>query len=74
MLRQCHLQPVVFRYARPEDRWVQAVQLQPGMVIVRCNGIDLVDEQALADAIAQSLGVLRMDLLVEWTLCSKIMA
>ena len=42
-----------------------AVRLQPGMVIVRCNGVDLVDEQALADVIAQSQGVLRMDLLVD---------
>jgi hypothetical protein len=41
-----------------------AVSLQAGMVIVRCNGVDLVDEQALADVIAQSQGVLRMDLLM----------
>ena len=40
------------------------VGLQPGMVITRCNGIDLFDEAALGDAIAQSGGVLQMDLLL----------
>lgn len=39
-----------------------AVGLQPGMVITRCNGIDLVDETALQQAIAASGGVLQMDL------------
>ena len=41
-----------------------AVGLQPGMVITRCNGIDLVDETALGDVITQSNGVLQMDLLI----------
>lgn len=41
-----------------------AVGLQPGMVITRCNGIDMVDEAALAQAIAISGGVLQMDLLL----------
>ena len=38
------------------------VGLTPGMVITRCNGIDLFDEAALGDAISQSGGVLQMDL------------
>lgn len=42
----------------------EAVGLQPGMVITRCNGIDMVDEAALAQAIAVSGGVLQMDLLL----------
>ena len=41
-----------------------AVGLEPGMVITRCNGIDLVDETALSDVIEQSYGVLQMDLLI----------
>jgi hypothetical protein len=40
------------------------VGLQPGMVITRCNGVDLVDETALNHVIEQSHGVLRMDLLL----------
>lgn len=40
------------------------VGLAPGMVITRCNGTDLVDETALADVIAQSEGVLQMDLIL----------
>jgi hypothetical protein len=42
----------------------EAVGLQPGMVITRCNGIDMVDEAALAHAIGTSGGVLQMDLLL----------
>jgi hypothetical protein len=42
----------------------EAVGLQPGMVITRCNGIDMVDEAALAHAISTSGGVLQMDLLL----------
>jgi hypothetical protein len=41
-----------------------AVGLQPGMVITRCNGIDMIDEAALGQAIAQSGGALQMDLLL----------
>lgn len=40
------------------------VGLQAGMVITRCNEIDLFDEAALGDAIDHSHGVLRMDLLL----------
>ena len=41
-----------------------AVGLQPGMVITRCNGIDMLDEAALAQAIGTSGGALQMDLLL----------
>lgn len=41
-----------------------AVGLQPGMVITHCNGVELIDETALAQVIEQSRGVLRMDLLI----------
>ena len=44
-----------------------AVGLQPGMIITRCNGIDLVDETVLPQVIAQSGGVLQMDLLLSGT-------
>lgn len=37
--------------------------LQPGMVIVRCNGIALVDEESVAEAIASSGGALRLEVL-----------
>lgn len=40
------------------------VGLQPGMVITRCNGVDLVDETALNQVIEHSDGVLQMDLLL----------
>lgn len=41
----------------------EAVGLQPGMVLVNCNGIDMVDEAAMQRAIAISGGVLQMTLL-----------
>lgn len=41
----------------------EAVGLQPGMVLVNCNGIDMVDEAAMQQAIAISGGVLKMTLL-----------
>ena len=34
--------------------------LKPGMVITRCNGIDLVDEAAMPRAIEQSGGLLKL--------------
>jgi len=40
------------------------VGLTSGMVITRCNGIDLVDENALAEVISRSGGVLQMELLL----------
>ena len=40
------------------------VGLEPGMVITRCNGIDLVDEASMAQVIEQSGGVLQMELLL----------
>ena len=43
------------------------VGLQPGMVITRCNGVDLFDEQVLEQVIAQSQGVLRLDLVLNDT-------
>lgn len=39
--------------------------LQPGMVITRCNGIDLVSEQAVGLALAAPNGLLQMEVLVE---------
>lgn len=41
------------------------VGLKPGMVMTNCNGIDLVDEASLAEAIRISGGVLNMTLLSE---------
>jgi len=41
----------------------ELVGLQPGMVMTSCNGIDLVDEDSLAQAIRISGGVLNMTLL-----------
>jgi S1-C subfamily serine protease len=41
-----------------------SVGLLPGMVITRCNGVDLVDETALQNVIENSGGVLKMDLLL----------
>jgi hypothetical protein len=41
-----------------------SVGLLPGMVITRCNGVDLVDETALQYVIENSQGVLKMDLLL----------
>ena len=43
------------------------VGLQPGMVITRCNGVGLFDEQVLEKAIAQSQGVLQLDLVLNDT-------
>ena len=40
-----------------------AVGIQPGMVITTCNGIALVDENSMAEAIRISGGVLQMTLL-----------
>jgi S1-C subfamily serine protease len=37
--------------------------LRQGMVIVRCNGVALVDEATVADSIASSGGVLRLEVL-----------
>ena len=37
--------------------------LQPGMVILRCNGIDITDEAAFGEAVATSAGVLQLELL-----------
>ena len=37
--------------------------LEPGMVITRCNDIDIVDDEKLGEAIMTSGGVLRMELL-----------
>ena len=39
------------------------VGLQPGMVLTNCNGIDMVDDAAMQQAIATSGGVLQMTLL-----------
>jgi hypothetical protein len=41
-----------------------SVGLLPGMVITRCNGVDMVDETALQFVIEHSQGVLKMDLLL----------
>lgn len=41
----------------------EQVGLQPGMVLINCNGIDMVDEAAMQQAIATSGGVLNMTLL-----------
>lgn len=41
----------------------EQVGLQPGMVLVNCNGIDMVDEAAMQQAVASSGGVLQMTLL-----------
>lgn len=43
------------------------VGLQPGMVITRCNGVGLFDEQVLEKVIAQSQGVLQLDLVLNDT-------
>ncbi|MGI9472246.1 MAG: hypothetical protein ACR2NZ_11965 [Rubripirellula sp.] len=43
------------------------VGLQPGMVIARCNGINLQNEQVLQQVIAQSHGVLQLDLILNDT-------
>ena len=40
--------------------------LEPGMVLVRCNGIDIVDDASLSDAIATSNGVLKLELLASF--------
>jgi hypothetical protein len=37
--------------------------LRPGMVIVKCNGVALVDEATVADTIASSGGTLRLEIL-----------
>jgi hypothetical protein len=39
--------------------------IQPGMVITRCNGIDLVSEQAVGLALAAPNGLLQMEVFVE---------
>jgi hypothetical protein len=41
----------------------EQVGLQPGMVLVNCNGIDMVDEAAMQQAVATSGGILKMTLL-----------
>jgi S1-C subfamily serine protease len=37
--------------------------LRPGMVIMSCNGVALVDEATVAEAIAASGGTLRLEIL-----------
>lgn len=41
----------------------EQVGLQPGMVLINCNGIDMVDEAAMKQAVATSGGTLQMTLL-----------
>ncbi len=41
----------------------EQVGLQPGMVLINCNGIDMLDEAAMQQAVATSGGVLKMTLL-----------
>lgn len=46
-----------------ENSPAAAVGLQPGMVITKCNGVVITDNEVFGQVIAQSGGVLEMELL-----------